>query len=209
VIQIQSLPIDSLRPADYNPRKISKEQMDRLKRSLVEFGFVDPVILNTRTGNIVGGHQRVSAAKELGHETVPVVEVDLDEDREKALNVALNKQGGEWDYSMLPDLLNEITGAGIDLELTGFTADDLAAILVATDAPTEDEWAAGMGNVPTGEREPFQQKTFTLSDEQAESVDEALRISAELGPFVDTGNENRNGNALARVCELFVGRKWQ
>jgi DNA modification methylase len=132
MLQIQHLPISSVRPADYNPRKISGEQMARLKRSLTEFGFVDPIIVNSRTGNIVGGHQRVAAAEALGYETVPVVEVDLDDDREKALNVALNKQGGEWDFQALPGLLAEIQAGGIDLELTGFTQDELDAMIAET-----------------------------------------------------------------------------
>lgn len=132
MLQIQHLPISSVRPADYNPRKISAEQMARLKRSLTEFGFVDPIIVNSRTGNIVGGHQRVAAAEALGYETVPVVEVDLDDAKEKALNVALNKQGGEWDFQALPGLLAEIQAGGIDLELTGFTQDELDAMIAET-----------------------------------------------------------------------------
>ena len=71
--------------------------------------------------------------------------------------------------------------------------------------PSEDTWGASLGDLPDGDRAPFQQMTFTLSDEQAEQVKAALDHARSLGPFVDTGNENGNGNALARVCEVFCG----
>ena len=87
----------ALVPADYNPRKITDHQMSALKRSLERWGFVEPVVLNERTGRIVGGHQRVAAALELAMSEVPVIKVILDEDAEKALNIALNKISGEWD----------------------------------------------------------------------------------------------------------------
>lgn len=122
---VESVAISTLNEAAYNPRKISREQLERLKGSIRQWGFVDPIIANRTTGNIVGGHQRVKAARALGLEDVPVVWVELDDANEKALNVALNKHGGEWDAEALPALLDEITAAGIELELTGFTAEEL------------------------------------------------------------------------------------
>lgn len=73
--------------------------------------------------------------------------------------------------------------------------------------PDAEEWGASLGELPDGDRAPFQQMTFTLSDEQAEQVKAALDHARRLGPFVDTGNENGNGNALARVCEVFCGTR--
>lgn len=138
MLQIEHVPIDCLKPAPYNPRRITAGQMAMLQKSLTEFGFVDPIIANQRTGRIVGGHQRWEAAKRMGIETVPVAWVDLDRDREKALNIALNQHGGDWDYQKLPALLVEIQDIGLDLEAIGFTADDLDEML-AEILPTDEE----------------------------------------------------------------------
>lgn len=88
-------------PAEYNPRKISADDYTALKESLSRFGFVDPLIVNKRTGTMVGGHQRLKAAKDLGIKSVPIVMVDLDEKSERELNVRLNRNTGQFDYDLL------------------------------------------------------------------------------------------------------------
>jgi len=77
--------------APYNPRKISDHYLEALRRSLRFVGTAEPIIVNERSGHIVGGHQRVKAAESEGLESLPVVHVDLDEPNEKQLNIALNK----------------------------------------------------------------------------------------------------------------------
>src|SRR5574343_1236684 len=100
-IKIVEVPINELRPSEYNPRRHTKEQMDQLKESIKRFGVVDPVICNcaTERNNIViGGHFRLEAVRELGMATIPVVYVNIpDIDKEKELNVRLNKNTGEFD----------------------------------------------------------------------------------------------------------------
>ena len=78
---------------------------DKLKHSIDTFGLVQPIIYNKRTGNIVGGHQRLDVLKENGETDIDCVEVDLNDNDEKALNVALNKVSGDWDTQMLNSLL--------------------------------------------------------------------------------------------------------
>lgn len=129
MLEIEYLPVASLNGAPYNPRKMPDEQMQRLMRGIEEFGVVDPIIVNQRTCLIVGGHQRVEAAKRLGLETVPVVHVNLDPERERALNLALNKISGEWDVDALKGILGELNDAVLDLDLTGFSDDEIAALL--------------------------------------------------------------------------------
>ena len=121
--------VDGLRAADYNPRVSLSEDMkeyQKLKKSIETFGLVEPLIVNDRTGVLVGGHQRLTVLKDLGIENVEVVHVDLDEAHEKALNVALNKIEGKWDADKLEDLLRDLDlNFDIDVELTGFDTDEL------------------------------------------------------------------------------------
>lgn len=107
---IEQIDISQVQPAVYNPRVISEDEMDGLVSSLRKFGFVEPLIINKRTNNLVGGHQRLKAADLLGLTTVPVTYVDLSEIEEKALNIALNSHTiqGKYDHEILPTLLEEI-----------------------------------------------------------------------------------------------------
>ena len=108
-LEIVHVSIDTLKPADYNPRKISPEDMAQLKESIARFGMVDPIILNSATERlnvVIGGHQRLRAATELGHTTIPAVFVEIsDLDREKELNLRLNKNTGEWHLRSLRPFL--------------------------------------------------------------------------------------------------------
>ena len=127
-MNIQKIPAAKLKAAAYNPRKDLKPgdvEYEKLRRSIEEFGYVEPVIWNERTGNIVGGHQRFKVLAALGYDEVDCVVVDLDEQREKALNVALNKISGEFDIPLLTDLLRDLSDDGFDASLTGFDAAEM------------------------------------------------------------------------------------
>ena len=122
-MKIERRKVDELKAAEYNPRKDLRPgdaEYEKLKRSIQEFGYVEPVIWNKRTGTVVGGHQRLKVMKDLGYEEVDCVVVDLDEKKEKALNIALNKISGEWDNDLLANLLKDLDGSGYDITLTGF-----------------------------------------------------------------------------------------
>lgn len=122
-MQIEKKQVADLKAAAYNPRKDLQPgdpEYEKLKRSIQEFGYVEPVIWNKRTGNVVGGHQRLKVLKDLGHTEVDCVVVDLDENKEKALNIALNKISGEWDTDLLANLLRDLDGQGYDITFTGF-----------------------------------------------------------------------------------------
>jgi DNA modification methylase len=127
-MEIQKIPAEKLKAAKYNPRKDLKpgdSEYEKLCRSIEEFGYVEPVIWNRRTGNIVGGHQRYKVLTALGYKEIDCVVVDLDEQREKALNVALNKISGEFDIPLLTDLLKGLNDDGFDVSLTGFDAAEI------------------------------------------------------------------------------------
>ena len=125
---IKEIPISELKQAAYNPRKDLRPgdaEYEKLKRSIEEFGYVEPVIWNKSTGNIVGGHQRAKVLQDLGYEKITCIVVDLDGLSEKALNVALNKISGDWDIPLLTDLLKELDESDMDVFLTGFDAEEL------------------------------------------------------------------------------------
>ncbi|KKU25466.1 MAG: methylase N-4/N-6 protein, partial [Microgenomates group bacterium GW2011_GWA2_46_16] len=154
--------LTDLKPADYNPRTITDEQMERLKKSLAEFGDLSGIVFNRRTGNLVGGHQRLKCLppdakiekKDLkaktktgtiaqgfiifdGGEKHTYREVDWDEATEKTANIAANKHGGEWDDDKLGELLKELS------EMPGFDLDDLYILgkhrLLCGDATKKDD----------------------------------------------------------------------
>lgn len=130
-MEIRKIAVGELHAAEYNPRKDLKPgdpEYEKLKRSIQEFGYVEPVIWNSRTGNVVGGHQRLKVMKDLGYEEVDCVVVDLDEQQERALNVALNKISGEWDEALLTNLLKDLDAAGYDITLTGFDLAEAQAL---------------------------------------------------------------------------------
>ncbi|NCC85453.1 MAG: DNA modification methylase [Clostridia bacterium] len=117
-----------LLPADYNPRKDLKPgdpEYDKLKRSIEQFGYVEPVIWNKVTGCVVGGHQRLKVLIDMGITEVECVIVEMDVEKEKALNIALNKISGEWDKEKLALLIADLQGADFDVSLTGFDPAEL------------------------------------------------------------------------------------
>ncbi|HEY9059207.1 MAG TPA: site-specific DNA-methyltransferase [Pseudobacteroides sp.] len=127
-MNIQRIKTNILNPADYNPRKDLKPgdaEFEKLKRSIEEFGYVEPVIWNKTTGNVVGGHQRLKILHQMGFEEVDCVVVELDEQKEKALNIALNKIGGEWDNEKLALLISDLNDSAFDISLTGFDAAEI------------------------------------------------------------------------------------
>ena len=140
---IQTLPVDTLVPADYNPRKDLKPgdpEYEKLKRSITEFGYVEPVIWNKTTGHTVGGHQRLKILVDTGVTEVECVVVEMDLDREKALNIALNKISGEWDKDKLALLITDLQGADFDVSLTGFDAVELDKLLNSGIGAEEDDF---------------------------------------------------------------------
>lgn len=127
-MRIEKKNITDLIPADYNPRKDLKpgdKEYEKLKRSIHEFGYVDPLIWNQQTGRLIGGHQRLKVLKDMGIEDVDVVIVDMNEEKEKALNVALNKISGDWDKNKLMLLITDLQGEDFDVSLTGFDPEEL------------------------------------------------------------------------------------
>ena len=130
-MEIKELPLKELKPAAYNPRKKLKKgdkEYEKIKQSLLKFGYVDPIIVNEDL-TVIGGHQRLTVLKDLDYETAKCVIVDLPKEDEKALNIALNKITGQWDEALLADLLLDLQESDFNLDLTGFELPEIDDIL--------------------------------------------------------------------------------
>ncbi len=190
-LKIKQVNIDEIHMADYNPRQLTKNQYKYLKDSIYKFGLVDPLIINInqdRKNILVGGHQRLRIAKKLGFKSVPCVEVNLSFEKERELNVRLNKNVGSWDFDSLANFFD------IDeLFEWGFKDEELFSF----DKDYSEEFS-----LPDGDKSPYQQMTFTVSDEQAEIIKEKIKL-AKKNDFGETGNKNNNGNALWWICQSY------
>src|ERR1035437_68110 len=125
-LTVEQVPIDLLRADPANPRRIGDEELDALERSVRQFGFVSPVLARKEDGIVIGGHQRLVAARRLGLATVPVTWLDISVEQARLLNLALNKIGGSWDEQLLARLLADLqTSPDIDLTLSGLGEDEI------------------------------------------------------------------------------------
>ena len=121
-MDFRKIEINKLIPASYNPRKSLKsgdKDYEKIKNSIAEFGFAEPIIVNSDM-TIIGGHQRYSVLKDLGYTEIECVVLDVDKTKEKALNIALNKISGEWDFELLSNLLDDLQKQDYSIEFTGF-----------------------------------------------------------------------------------------
>ena len=144
---VRNIPMSELKQAAYNPRRDLRPgdaEYEKLKNSILHFGYVEPIIWNERTGNIVGGHQRSKVLQDLGYDEAMCIVVNLTDEKEKALNIALNKITGEWDMPLLTELLKELDESDFDVSLTGFDADELGEMFgeVNTDELKGDDFDA-------------------------------------------------------------------
>ncbi len=139
-MQFETRKLADLHPAEYNPRKKltpSDPEYVQIKNSITEFGYADPIVINT-DGTIIKGHQRCNVMIDLGYTEAEVIVLDIqDKAKEKALNIALNKITGKWDNQLLKDLLVELDLEGYDFSVTGFHRDELEDLIQQLDIPPE------------------------------------------------------------------------
>ncbi|NOU95175.1 transcriptional regulator [Paenibacillus sp. LMG 31456] len=141
-MEIRKVHTSQINAASSNPRKDlqpSDSEYEKLKRSIEEFGYIDPVIWNELTGNLVGGHQRYKILLERGDMEIDVSVVQLELEQEKLLNLTLNKVSGAWDEEMLSRLLEELYAAGADLELSGFDGTEIDRLIQEFQEPPEEQ----------------------------------------------------------------------
>ena len=132
-MEFKKLKIKDLVPAAYNPRKKLKpgdKEYEKIKNSITEFGYVDPVIVNTDF-TIIGGHQRVTVLEALGYEEIDCIVIEIDKQKEKALNIALNKITGEWNKELLADLIQDLQNSDFDVSFIGFEPPEIEQLFNA------------------------------------------------------------------------------
>jgi hypothetical protein len=195
---MQRVPIGTIKNNPNNPRVIKDDKFKKLVQSikdLPEMAEVRPVVVNTDMV-VLGGNMRLKAMREAGWKDVPIQVVDWDEDKQRQFIIKDNVSGGEWDWDMLANEWDteELQEWGLDL-------------------PGLDLDANGLGEdftLPDGDKAPFQQMTFTLADEQAEQIKNAIADikQTEEYKYAETmGNENSNGNALYLIVMQWAGQR--
>ncbi len=129
-LEVVQVPIEQLRPDPANPRRMGEAELEALVRSLREWGFVQPVLARREDGTVIGGHQRLVAARKLGLREVPVIFLDLSVEQARLLNLALNRISGQWDEELLARLLADLqTSEHLDLSLAGFDEGEVGRLL--------------------------------------------------------------------------------
>lgn len=191
---IERRKVSALIPYARNARTHSDAQVAQIAASIREWGWTNPVLIDTE-GGLIAGHGRVLAARKLGIEDIPCMIATGWSDAQKRAYILADNQlalNAGWDTEFLAIELGELAGMDFDVSLMGFAN-------MAFNAQPLDEYPS----LPDGDKPEFQQMTFTLHDSQAEEVKAALDVAKAMGAF-DSPNENSNGNALARVCETFL-----
>ena len=177
-MEIRRVKVSDLRPAEYNPRQDLKpgdREYEKIARSIDEFGYVEPIVWNETTGNIVGGHQRLKILIERGETEVEVSVVRLNEHDEKVLNVALNKITGRWDTGKLTDLLKELQAEGA-MEVTGFEDWELDALSMQYDH-IDDLLNEDFSEFAAKEPKDTFTMTFTLPEDVKTAVQEYIETT--------------------------------
>jgi hypothetical protein len=193
-----------------NARRHTPRNVGAIETALREVGAARSIVID-EDGVVLAGNATIEAAAQMGIERVQVVDADgntliavrrtgLTPAQKTRLALFDNRAAelAEWDTDVLAGLVEGGT------DLSGLWREDELAALLA-EVPDADEWADGLGGLPTGDKSPFEQMTFTLATEQADAVRAAIAKAKHTGDFVETGNANSNGNALARICEAYCG----
>jgi hypothetical protein len=197
-MKIETLQIKDLRPDPNNARQHDEKNLKAIQGSLKQFGQRKPIVIND-SGVIVAGNGTVEAAKRLGWTKIDCVQVpgDWTAAQTKAFALADNRTAelAAWNPEVLREQIRELSELDFPVFELGFET---------LEFPKEEEWE-GIFDATARDKKDIQQISFTFHKDQAEMIEGALAKSKEIGDFGDTGNPNANGNALARIVELWLG----
>jgi hypothetical protein len=201
IVNYGEQPADQFLAHESNARRHPAKQRESLRGSLDELGWVAPVIVSSRSGKILDGHARVEEALSKDEATpVPFVEVDVSEAEERLVLATYDPITGlaSYDREALDSLLREVQTGSEALQTM------LSELAAGQDLISGDGFGTDF-TLPDGDREPFQQMTFMVSDAQASTIKEALALAKRRGGFDDNENANSNGNAIAKIAEAYCG----
>jgi ParB family transcriptional regulator, chromosome partitioning protein len=197
-MQIEKVAVSALKADPNNARKHDNANLEAIAGSLEQFGQRKPIVV-TKDNVVVAGNGTLAAAISIGWKEIELVRIPSDwtSNQIKAFALADNRTAelAEWDHETLGSQLLELKES--DFSISSFGFDDVAI-------PTEDEWESAFDST-AADKKDVQQITFTLHKDQADTINHALDVSKSFGEFGHTGNQNANGNALARICELWLG----
>ena len=197
-MSIKSVKITEVKVNPNNPRIIKDDKFKKLVQSIKDFPEmlnIRPIVVN-QDMIILGGNMRYKACKEAGLKEIPIIITDLTEEQQREFLIKDNTSGGEWNWEVLANEWNNEELESWGLDLVGF------------DANAED--FGEDFSLADGDKEPFQQMTFTLADEQAEQIKNAIADikATEEYKYAETmGNENSNGNALYLIIMQWAGQR--
>lgn len=201
-LKLTRVPVSKLVPDPANVRTHDSKNLEAIKHSLATFGQRKPIVVargNAGELVVIAGNGTLEAAKALGWKELQVAEVpeDWDADKARAFAIADNRTAelADWNDVALAEALVDLDASGWDIGVLGFEP---------LQPPTEGDLADAFGSL-NKEESDLEQITFTLHRDQAATVREAMQVAKDMGEFIDTGNPNSNGNAIARVCEMFLG----
>lgn len=201
-MNLQRMELSVLKGAEYNPRKDLQPddpEFQKIRRSIQEFGCVEPIIWNRQTQHVVGGHQRLKVLLNMGQTEAEVVVIDCTLREEKILNVMLNRTKGRWDNEKLAALMQELSDAG-EVELTGFDEWELQGLLEdysrLEDVLRYDDQQAGDGEA---EDEPQEPETFEMAFQIPVEYADDVKL------FMDTAEEPEAELAAAVVNFVRMG----
>lgn len=202
-ITLIEMNINEINEADYNPRKKLKagdKAYERLKQSILTFGYIDPLIYNIRTQRLVGGHQRLQILKDLGEEKVQVSMVDLSEIDEKDLNIRLNKISGEFDPDSLAAVVQELEEAGVQYEDLGFDDQEFQDLI--NQMEQEERSNTALLDAMIEETEEQIDREHQLNDSYTnEKPDRTGNSDREPLPFDDIEDEEDNESYTPSTSE--------
>ena len=198
-----AVPIGDVNIDTANVRIHPEHNIDSIRASMARFGQRVPIVVQKQGMVVRAGNGRVVVARGLGWSHIAAVVVDESAVEAAAYGLADNRTAelAEWDDVALTAMLKALVADGFPIAEVGWSDEELEDMLGSFNVEV-----GSMGEIPSSDRDPIQQMTFTLHDSQVEQVTAALSRAKAAGPFVDTGNENSNGNALARIVEAYNGK---
>jgi len=198
-MKTEHIDISQVKANPNNPRVIKDEAFRKLVASIKEFPEmleIRPIVVNADM-IVLGGNMRLRACKEAGMKKIPIIKAeDLTEEQQRQFIIKDNVSGGEWDWEILANEWDPVELSEWGLDVPGIELDPDAL---------SDEFA-----LPDGDKEPFQQMTFTLADEQAEVVKQAIADMKQTDRYKygeTFANENGNGNALYFIIEQWAEQR--